>query len=857
MPTWIKVLVIVLASVFAVLFAAGFLADDWVGNTLKDKISKSSDGKLKLDFSDIQVDLLRQSAYLFKANLRSTQSDSVEVEFSRLALTDVDVTSLLFSNRLEFDSLDLDDVDVKLKLSQKEAKSAPFSIDKLNIAAEVKKSFDKVQAEHLHITNLKVAAVQANTMQFSAVIDTFLVNSIEIDSGNFLTKNRTLFAEDWKFKIDSLNYKNARTSIAVPNARITLHEGTMTASLPEADIITSGGRYLVQQATLDRIYLSSWINRELKGQRISLKNVEAILPVSADSASANKSQSGQKSLTQFTLHSFIPEEIKLIALEKLDIENFEIQQGNRLYAQGGVQVNNIDITDAPAFSSNKFLHSGAIALRLDSLKLANGHAGEVKFTSTGSKAQLLASDLNYSTSNLETYIYDLSLEGIKVLPSEEKVAITSIKVGKPDIDMRLTKQSDKKQSEPGLNLYPLIEPYLQGIEVEEIRVAEGNVYIKTPTARATTYQLQGINLAVNNIDINKGSAFSEEKILHAASYTISVDKLISSPEESRYNTIVKSLVLNTNKKSVGIEKIELEAKKTQFPYQSSPSDQYDLTIANLLLDGMDFNQASRDNVYTAEKLRVDKIDLTASKDKRIEDNEQKPMPQEWFSRAGIPFSLDKVQVNRATITYRETHQGSEKAGVIHFTDLKLKGANFSNIAAYNRRHPIANLTGLGFVQSQGKFTTEVKIHMLSDSLRVDVVGQMDSMNLKEVNEIAQYTGIGLIKQGHLIGANWNFTANKNYSQGEMQFLYKNLKVQINTGDKADTSGIFQDAMSGLVNLLLVEGEVLPNTEDAQPRKIGARRNSNKGFFSYYWSTLFNGIKEFVGIPHKDPDKLAN
>ena len=228
--------------------------------------------------------------------------------------------------------------------------------------------------------------------------------------------------------------------------------------------------------------------------------------------------------------------------------------------------------------------------------------------------------------------------------------------------------------------------------------------------------------------------------------------------------------------------------------------------------------------------------------------EEKAMPQDMITSEKFDYVLQQLDIVDANIIYREMSNKVDSAGLLFFSDMQISANRITDDLELLRKNSDIKFTASTNLMGKAPLSTELTVHMLTPDKRVTMTGEMGAMDATIFNSIAKFNSPVMIKSGEILEGQWKISADAQMAKGEMQLFYRDLHVRVNHGGRADTTGIFQNLVSGLVNTLIIDDERLPKEEDIEPQPIATERDPTKSFFNYYWKSLLEGIKKSMGVP---------
>ncbi|WP_422360331.1 DUF748 domain-containing protein [Reichenbachiella sp.] len=274
----------------------------------------------------------------------------------------------------------------------------------------------------------------------------------------------------------------------------------------------------------------------------------------------------------------------------------------------------------------------------------------------------------------------------------------------------------------------------------------------------------------------------------------------------------------------------------KYPFQK---DMVGLTIPHISIQGIDFVQAfERENV-TCKKVEINLPNLNIYRNRQLRaDQAEKPLFSELLQSSSIPIKVDSIQIAKGLIRYKEQYHPSSLGRII-FSNV---GGHILHVNSTSDESIVINAEAN--VQSEGKLKVAIR---LGDQHRLTKVnGTLSSMKLSSFNSMAVPLAGVNITSGQLNHMNFSFMYDGRKSTGDLSMDYSNLKVAL------------QDAQTGNANFLQHMGSFVANTLKVRSNNLSSRGNFVKGTIaferdqtkseiSYWWKSLYSGIKSTVWI----------
>ncbi len=257
------------------------------------------------------------------------------------------------------------------------------------------------------------------------------------------------------------------------------------------------------------------------------------------------------------------------------------------------------------------------------------------------------------------------------------------------------------------------------------------------------------------------------------------------------------------------------------------------------INNLHVNQQKNDSSITADKIILDNVSLTASRDKRIpfQHGIEKPMPTKLISSISVPFSVNSIVVQNGAVTVQETSAKTNQTGIIPFRNINAVMTNVSNINNQNKNLTI-NATATLFNSSIRHFYYS---ESYGDSLsNFTMAVSLSPVNFVELNPITKPLASINIEKGRsdTLFANW--AGNKYAATGKMNLYYNNLSVKILDPTNEKKKNLKLSVENALAGSLV-------SSANKKTSLVFFERDREKFIFNYWIKTFLTGVLSSAGI----------
>lgn len=510
--------------------------------------------------------------------------------------------------------------------------------------------------------------------------------------------------------------------------------------------------------------------------------------------------------------------------------NYSVQTPRWNFDIANVKINNGDLEDfirtEPKFTFSAkdvscFVGDNIITTKnLDlngsqkSLTVKEGKFRNTKNNSSGSVDLLQMKDVNY----VKLYF-------------DKQFIVNEIKLDQPKAHLIVSEDKGKGNKD-----FPFVRVNVIDAKKAKFKFEKGNL----------KHHIENLNFKIDKLHLDKNS--------HSENYLHYVDNLSLSGGPYKHvtsdglNTFeVKDYYINYAQQKMVLNEVSLTPKYGKVEYSKYLDNQRDwinLYVKNITLSRMDF-----DNFIETDRLRIGQveaynIDLDVYRDKNvpITNAKFKALPQRLLRDLNDDIFIDSVLFS-ANIVYQELPEEATVPGHTSFDDLK---GSIKNIQAGKMSPTPMVLDATGRLMDVADFKAHVVFNMEDPNDRFHFTGQVKEVDLRELNGMLIPIVYLKVKEGYNMETTFDFIGNNIYSEGEMYFSYRDLKIQVLNSETLDDKGFGQGIMTFFANTFVIKKH---NKGFPYVRKgvIFYERTQEKSIFNFWSWSLMSGIINSIGI----------
>lgn len=286
-----------------------------------------------------------------------------------------------------------------------------------------------------------------------------------------------------------------------------------------------------------------------------------------------------------------------------------------------------------------------------------------------------------------------------------------------------------------------------------------------------------------------------------------------------------------------------------FDYQKCASY---IFAENAVATSFDWKTLVRDKVINIDSLTIDRMSFLSYLNRKPPvDTRVQPTLLGWLARVPARFNVNTTLINNSYLEIEQLNPQASIAGVLTLNNVNGHAFNMSNDSVHIAKRDTMKFDASAQIMNGGHIFGAFTYLMKSPSEEFYCKIMADSINLPTLNPFIENALFAKVNDGMLHKADISFKSDNNASKGESKFVYSNLKIAVNKADSV------QEKKRGLITFL---ANLFVKSKNN--RKVGyiyTKRDSTKGFCSYWISSILSGAKATVAFEskeQKDERKLA-
>lgn len=446
----------------------------------------------------------------------------------------------------------------------------------------------------------------------------------------------------------------------------------------------------------------------------------------------------------------------------------------------------------------------------------------------------------------------ITITGVKTPRAllEKEIVGSILALDQPVISLFYTgKGKDTVRATPDKAVYEQILGNLNLIRLDSIYIRNGTISTARLGKTQKALELNRVNITLGDIAVDSTANADTTRLLFSRSLIASCSRFSWRSAVKPYEYAVDSIAVHSPSSSVFIKSFSVNPLLGEDAFVKSlptQDDRFDFLLKDIHVTGVNMpallsEKIWADSMYIAGASFKIYRDLSVARDKK---NRVGTYPHQAIAKIPLPFNLKKMIVGNAYVEYKEKNPRTNQAGKVRFQQAYATITNITNQPGTGQNLMTAHIQ-TRFL-NKVPLTTTWKFYLFHPRGRFDVKGSLGSIPATQVNELTRPMGPAAIEDGMINHLSFNLAGDDYGMNGEVKFLYKNLKVGILKKDE-DSKKLEKKKLASLAANIILKNNNPSGKEEPRVITVKQERDTNRSIFHLSWKTLFSGIKQTAGI----------
>jgi len=247
------------------------------------------------------------------------------------------------------------------------------------------------------------------------------------------------------------------------------------------------------------------------------------------------------------------------------------------------------------------------------------------------------------------------------------------------------------------------------------------------------------------------------------------------------------------------------------------------------------------------KVLINQLILSTFRDKSppLNPHHFSLLPQLTLLRAGLNLKIDSVCLKDALIEYEELSKKTQKVGKVFFEKINAELSNITNDSISYQQNTRATLKISTQFMGISKLAVQVVFNLPDPNGDHWIKGTLGTLDLTALNTVFEPLTAVSIRSGLLDQLNFNVRLNNDVSDGQVTFLYSNLKID-KLNEKHLQDHDFDNSLKSLLaNTFLIKKSNPSGDRDPRIGTIHYKRVKEKAIFNFWLKSVLDGMSSTV------------
>lgn len=410
--------------------------------------------------------------------------------------------------------------------------------------------------------------------------------------------------------------------------------------------------------------------------------------------------------------------------------------------------------------------------------------------------------------------------------------------------------SDIKADLTSFNFFSLIKGQINSLKVKSITINEGNAIWLNPENNKIWRKIHGVEFEINSIKLDSATSANNNGWFTLEDLQLNANSSEIFLPDSLHKIATGPLMLDYKNHKITIDSLQLIplfSRSQMSRIVRYQTDRLKMVIPNITITGFDISNWMLRNTLSIEALKINNLSLLAFRDKNLlfPPHHFPALPHLALKHAKINMKIDSVTLANALITYEQLSNETQKIGTVFFNHLDANILNITNNTSSIKQNDKATMKVITQLMGKGKLVADFTFNLNDKNGDHWVNGTLSKFDLSNLNTaFVPLTAIS-IRSGMVNEMQFSFRLNNDVSDGQLKFLYSNLKIDKLSKTNLSSSGLDNSFQSLLANTFLIKADNPSGNKEPRIGIIHFERIKEKSIFNFWLKSVLEGMKSTV------------
>jgi len=449
--------------------------------------------------------------------------------------------------------------------------------------------------------------------------------------------------------------------------------------------------------------------------------------------------------------------------------------------------------------------------------------------------------------------------GARKAYKEKILDIDNISIEKPNltiIDKRYKFNDTVKVGKPKTP-YQIMKKVFKQLRIDSISLKDISLnYINKNKPVTTQTALKHLDIAISDVFIDSLSASDPSRFYYTKGVNITIHDYHIATPDSLYNATLQKIFFSTSQRRIVLNKVSFSPRYTKnafYKKTGKTGDIYTLKFKQIDINDIDLQDFFRDRVLYAGIININNPDVQIYTNNAYKGKKSSKIgvdPQQSLQKVALDMQIKRINIKNAKISYSETDKTTDATGEILFTHTNGYILNVTNDDDQKKRNPYMRAFINTRFMDAAPFSVNFKFNLAAKDGAFNYSGELGKFDGKILDKLVKPLAMVHVESADIEKLDFNVNASNYSGKGDLQFYYKNLKIQLLKKVEGKKELQKQGLISALANNLIIESNNPDKKGVLRPGPINLQREADVSFFSFLYKALLDGIKPSVGYDKK-------
>lgn len=437
-----------------------------------------------------------------------------------------------------------------------------------------------------------------------------------------------------------------------------------------------------------------------------------------------------------------------------------------------------------------------------------------------------------------------------------------IQIDRPKVAVTYHNWNTKADSVVKKTAYEQISGFVNSLSINKINLNSADIkYTDNTSATPKVTSFKNVSASVTDLKIDSVSHLDKARFYYARDISLELNDHSFRTRDGLYDISLKRFSASTGKNLIKLSRLKVKPLYREIEFSrkfKTQHDRYDISFKEVALSGINLREFNDNNRLIASKLLISggAVDIFMNRElPPVTFDKGRNYPHMALKRLQIKTRLDSLLIRNTDISYSEYNPKSKKKGTVTFNNLKATVLNVTNDSASLAVNNWAIAKTSARLMNTADINVNINFNLNSSNGDFNFNGRVGKMDMRMLNKLTRNMSLAEIESGKIDKAEFKVNANLQRSTGTIKLYYRDLRVSLLKNDDETNKLEKKGVVSALANVIVKNN----NPGDDGVLRIGetnAERAKEGSFFNLMWKSIFEGMKQSVGVTLSSVEKTT-